>query len=98
MRCQVIVVFDLRGELLAGQPEVLDEFISQFDPVGFGEGNMMRIEITRGTAEFPGKRYANELFHLVLDPADEYHEFFSQGCGTCRLSMRMSQHRDIFPF
>src|SRR5690349_16908530 len=62
MSSQVIIVFNLGSELLTAQSQMLQEFIRQFDPVSFGEGYIMRIEITRSATKFSGKGNTNELF------------------------------------
>ena len=91
-------MFDLRSELLPLQAQfIFYKLIREFDPVCFGEGNMMCIEIARGTTEFRGDRDVDQLFHLVFYSFRKYHQFLAQSGGTGSLSMRMRQHRHFQP-
>src|SRR5688500_2523902 len=83
MRGQVVVMFDLRGELLACQSQyVFYKLITQIDPVFLRESNHMRVEIAGGATELGRYRNLYELFYLVFDALYKNHYFFTQSCRT----------------
>src|SRR5690606_19377236 len=95
---EVIVMFDLRSELLALESErTFNELVTQFHPVLLRESDMMGVEVTRCSAKFGRKRYLNQQVHLVLYPFDENRQLLAQAGWAGGLSMRTGQHGYVFP-
>ena len=57
----------------------------------------MSVEVARCSAKLGCERASAKHFELAFQTIDEHHHLFAQSRGTCRLSVSLGKHRNLFP-
>ena len=95
---QMVIVFDLSSQFLTLQTKTLfHKTFGKRTPIDIGISHPMGIEIACSTAEFARKRHIVERLKLLFKTVDKNHQFFAKSCGRSRLSVGVSQHRNVAP-
>ncbi len=95
----IIVMGDLGGISGTFQLQmILQEPVAKILPVNFRISHTMSIKIPRSAAKFGITRNRPQLLQLITDPFNEHADLLSQISRGSRLSMRLGQHRNSFPF
>ena len=95
---QVVVVRDLRGVLLALQPQLLlYEAVGKVAPVILRIGHMVGVQVARGTAELGRQRRVLQRAQLLLQAVDVDHHLLAQTGGRGGLSVGLGQHGYVLP-
>ena len=98
-RREIVVVGNLRGELLALDAQALREKrIGKPEPVDFWIGDAVCVEVACGAAEFAAHGRGFEQRELLLEAIGKHTRLLAQASGRCRLSVGARKHRNIFPF
>ena len=95
---QVVVVADLRGPLLALQPEFLgDEAVGEGAPVILGVGDVVGVEIARGATKLCRELAGLESVELLAQAIDIDLDFLAQARRRGGLAMGLGEHRYVLP-
>ena len=96
---QVVVVLDLRGELLPVHAQLLPhELVGELHPVQLRIGREVRVEVAGGAAELGGVGHLAQQPQLGVQPFHEHLQFLAQTGGAGGLAVRPGKHRDLRPF
>ena len=94
----MIIVADLCGILLALQAQLLAyELVAEGTPVILWISHMMSIVVTSGTTKLSCNLASLQRLELLSETINVNHDFLAQAGWRCRLTMSLSQHRNILP-
>ena len=95
---QPIVMFDLRGDLAARQPEAFtDKPVGKGDPICVRIRRQMRIKLPRSSTKLGRIIQGLQFCQLNIQAIHENSPLFAQCDRGCWLAMGARQHRNVPP-